>query len=909
MIELFTLVLIGLIVVIFFVVRQQRQIGKLDNDLYALRMAFLAHREKLADPAAAAVAPATVVTEPEPTPAANVSLLETPPPAAVAEPAAVAAGPAFSEPIAAEAAQPEQVWQEPPPRQQPAQSPRDIETALGTRWAVWVGGVALALGAVFLIRYSIEAGLFGPKLRLWLAALFGMALAGFGEFLRRTTFKLPVEGLQNAYVPAILTAAGAFTLFGTVYSAHAVYGFIGPTLAFTLLGIIGVATVAAALVHGQALGAIGLIGSYATPALVASTAPNVWALFVYLAIVVAAAAVIARVRNWVPLVAMAVAGPGLWLLFYLLVASPLETGPVLFIEAIVLAAITFVWMADDRPRGIDWPSVLTGVLSALSVLLLCVASEPGDPAFMAGAIILLLMLGAATFREGALPLAVGAVGAFVLVQLRSIFAGTFNVWIAGDQLTIDGFPVAPVTSVTILWNVICAVAFLAAGLWCSGRFAARTGGRALVWSLVAILPPVLALTADWVARGNLDVDLLRGALALLLTVAFVGGGEWVAGREQPARTGRGAVTALCSGAFAALALGLMMAFGPGTTTVLTAMVAGVVAVATRWRTYPVLGWLAVATVILVIVRIVVDPTIVGTAALSTRPVLNQLLLGYGLPALAFAFAAWQLKRTTDGRPRLVLEAAATLFGLLTAAMLVRHAMNGGVINSEAPTLGEQAVYTLIALGGGAILIALDNRSPSPVFRIGSMAVGILSIAFIAVQHFLVLNPVFTDESTGTIPVFNLLMLGYLMPAASAAGLALYARGKRPQWYVAALALVAALLLFVYATLSVRRLFHGEFIGLWKGMEQVENYTYSALWLAMGVAILAIGIRLRSQILRLGSAALVVLAVGKVFLIDMSELEGVLRALSFIGLGAVLIGIGLFYQRMLVRAARQDAVRG
>ena len=37
---------------------------------------------------------------------------------------------------------------------------------------------------------------------------------------------------------------------------------------------------------------------------------------------------------------------------------------------------------------------------------------------------------------------------------------------------------------------------------------------------------------------------------------------------------------------------------------------------------------------------------------------------------------------------------------------------------------------------------------------------------------------------------------------------------------------------------------------------------------------------------------------KVFLIDMAYLEGFLRALSFIGLGAVLIGIGLFYQRML-----------
>ena len=67
----------------------------------------------------------------------------------------------------------------------PAETPRaadaplrhetpDIETALGTRWAVWVGGLALALGGLFLIRYSIEAGIFGPGVRLTMAVLLGL---------------------------------------------------------------------------------------------------------------------------------------------------------------------------------------------------------------------------------------------------------------------------------------------------------------------------------------------------------------------------------------------------------------------------------------------------------------------------------------------------------------------------------------------------------------------------------------------------------------------------------------------------------------------------------------------------------------------------------------------------------------
>ena len=89
------------------------------------------------------------------------------------------------------------------------------------------------------------------------------------------------------------------------------------------------------------------------------------------------------------------------------------------------------------------------------------------------------------------------------------------------------------------------------------------------------------------------------------------------------------------------------------------------------------------------------------------------------------------------------------------------------------------------------------------------------------------------------------------------------------------------------------------------MGQIETYSYSALWLVIGVGLLVAGVQWKSHILRIASAALIAIAVAKVFVYDMRELEGVLRALSFIGLGAVLIGIGLFYQRLLKRAAQAE----
>ena len=85
---------------------------------------------------------------------------------------------------------------------------------------------------------------------------------------------------------------------------------------------------------------------------------------------------------------------------------------------------------------------------------------------------------------------------------------------------------------------------------------------------------------------------------------------------------------------------------------------------------------------------------------------------------------------------------------------------------------------------------------------------------------------------------------------------------------------------------------------WKGFLQPELYTYSVVWLLLGIALLVVGYRFRAKSLRIASAVLVLIAVVKVFLIDMAHLEGLFRVLSFIGLGIALIGIGRFYQTIL-----------
>ena len=147
-------------------------------------------------------------------------------------------------------------------------------------------------------------------------------------------------------------------------------------------------------------------------------------------------------------------------------------------------------------------------------------------------------------------------------------------------------------------------------------------------------------------------------------------------------------------------------------------------------------------------------------------------------------------------------------------------------------------------------------------------------------------------------MFSSLLLAYLLPGLAAAFFARTARGLRPNWYVTGLFVLAGILVFFYVTLEIRHVFQGPRIGLFRSTSGAEHWAYSAGWLLLGIVYLAYGIWRGAGVARFASALLVLLAVVKVFLFDLSELTGLWRALSFITLGAVLIGIGLAYQKLV-----------
>src|SRR4051794_31854186 len=172
-----------------------------------------------------------------------------------------------------------------PPPFAPEPPAMSFEERFGVNWVVWIGGLALALGGIFMVQYSIEAGLLGPGVRIFLAGLFATALVAAGEWTRRREFSLGLANVPTAHIPSILTAAGTTVAFATIYAAYALYGFLSPAAAFVLLAIVALATLAAALLHGPWLAALGQVGAFVAPMLVSTPEPNYWALYLYLAIV------------------------------------------------------------------------------------------------------------------------------------------------------------------------------------------------------------------------------------------------------------------------------------------------------------------------------------------------------------------------------------------------------------------------------------------------------------------------------------------------------------------------------------------------------------------------------------------------------------------------------------------------
>ena len=227
-------------------------------------------------------------------------------------------------------------------------------------------------------------------------------------------------------------------------------------------------------------------------------------------------------------------------------------------------------------------------------------------------------------------------------------------------------------------------------------------------------------------------------------------------------------------------------------------------------------------------------------------------------------------------------------------------LGGGVLNFAgclfARLLGEDWLFAskgiAISLMGIVALLGMiiSKHLPSNAIRNASyfliLIMSLLSLANLAVARI-------SGLYICGYPILNASIFDLLIPAILM--IAFYKKVSQKSMRNITIAM-AAILLFAFANVELKLCFADNFIN--NKASQIEFYSYSALWLAMGVVLLILGkINISFRYL---SLILILVAVSKIFIFDASNLDGILRVISFSMLGAVLIGVGYVYKRYILK---------
>ena len=746
------------------------------------------------------------------------------------------------------------------------------EQRLGARAFLWIGAVTLALAAIFLVRYSIEEGYLSPEVRVILAALFGFVLVGTAERTRH----------RDERVAQALAAAGVAALYGALFAAVALYDMISKPVAGAGAAALTAFAIGVSLRHGMLVAALAFVGGFASPAIIGSDTPNTPVLFGYLLAIAAGTLAVIRTRGWWPLGWGVLAGAVLWTIAWMLSLAGGLAWVCLFLVAV---AVLFVWAAagrigeNDRPA----PDVMALVWAALLVT---------------GALLVALILQDHGRRAAAwIALAIHGAGLYALARRTPRFQ--------------DVACVAPLLSVAALifwWGVTLRdgegwdagrFAGLSLGfgvLYAGGAFALLwNAGRPGFWAALSVAAALAHFLACWYVLQATSPGVPWGLISIALAVPFVVGAERLA-RWRTTMTGATeALGILAAGVVFFIAAAIALEFRREWITVAYAVEFAAVAAIAAHLDLLAMRRLCWPLLAVVIVRFVVNPEVLNYP-LGTLPVLNWILYSYGLAIAALVVGLHFLQASGEKWLMRATQAAIALLTFVLLTLEVRSFFEPQSMAEPDADFTERTGYVL-AWGVFALAALWRARTRDDVVALWAWrASGALAAATAIVFQVLLGNPVFEHPDVGSWPIFNGLLAAYALPAAMAA-LARRWTDVEPDRRVALLVeATASVLAFAWLSFEVRHLFDPGFERPGLAASGLELYAYSIAWLLFGVVLLALGFVRRQAALRHAGMALVCLVVAKVFLVDMAGLQGLLRVLSFLGLGAALVGLGYAYRR-------------
>jgi len=801
-----------------------------------------------------------------------------------------------------------------------------FERNLTSRWLVWFGAVTMVLAGVFLVKYSIDQGWLSAGVRCVLGVIGGLALMVGGEWLRRQPLQRAIAAVEPNYVPPALAGAGVAVMYTSVYAAYGLYDLLAPLAAFLFLAGVSVLAFGLALLHGPFIAVLGVVGGFLIPLLVSTGNQSALALFPFLLALTGAAQWIVRYRAWWRIAWLTLAGTVLWPLLWYAVAWEPADAPILAVYQLLVVGL-FLFVRQDlgvpvRDNGslLGWrhlsvPDQVAWVAAAsVAVLTFTLVRVDGYETLSLIALGVMAALYMFTGRRDARFDGLAVVALVITVALFALWHLPQVTDSAGRTLGVLGWQYdlgrGPIVPPTLIPYAITSLLF--AGLFAAGGFVALWGARRpWLWASVSAAAPLFLMAIAFWRIQALQVDLKWAVAGLLVAgVEILMAERLIRYRDDPAKTG--AIAAYAFGASAALGLAFVMAMEQAWLTVALALQLPVLVVIHDRLSLPPIRRVAWVVAAVVLVRLALNYRVLDYDP-GLVPGLGWMIYGYGVPMVAFYWAARRFRVSADDGLVQLLEAGAIAFATLLVTFEIRHLIAGS-IGEGSYSLLEMSLQSIAWLAIAYALFRRQGQEPRIVQHWAWRILASLSVFQVFVLQVLVENPLFDAIPVGDVPVFNLLLLAYGVPALMAVLFMRAAQQRNVGGENVMLRRIgnaaggmALMLLFVELSLEVRRAFHGSVLGsgyvdgvyLWAATTtDFEWYAYSLAWLAFAGILFALGIRFNSAALRWASLGLLALTALKLFIFDMSNLTGLYRVASFLGLGLSSFGIVYLYQRFI-----------
>lgn len=258
----------------------------------------------------------------------------------------------------------------PPPRAQrpepPGPPPRpsfDWESLVGVKLFSAIAGIALLIAAISFLRYSVQQGWLQPPVRVLIGIVVAVVLLVLCEL--KAARKYPATA--NA-----LDAAAIAILFSTFFAAHALWDLIPAAATFGLLALVtALAVVLSIRRESLFIAVLGLLGGFATPALLSTGENRPIPLFAYILLLNVGLAWVAYRQTWPILTALTLALTTIyqwgWVFKFLSQSElPLALGIFLVFPIVSFAGLAIVRRSssDDHASGANAIFERTSMLAA-----------------------------------------------------------------------------------------------------------------------------------------------------------------------------------------------------------------------------------------------------------------------------------------------------------------------------------------------------------------------------------------------------------------------------------------------------------------------------------------------------------------------------------------------------------------